>query len=104
MGVREKAVKSRLFSYLGEILLTSPKNNSIFGSINLNYMNRLRFLRFLFVLFIMLTVIFGIGLIVPENRDNALGRIGLWCGFIAMLVDAGVMFTEIRREKKEQDS
>jgi hypothetical protein len=52
----------------------------------------------------MLTVIFGIGLIVPENRDNALGRIGLWCGFIAMLVDAVVMFTEIRREKKEQDS
>ena len=57
-------------------------------------MNRLRFLRFLFVLFIVLTVIFGIGLIVPENRGNTLGRIGLWCGFIAMLVDAVVMFTE----------
>lgn len=78
--------------------------NRIFGFINRDCMNRLKLLRFLFVLFIVLTVIFGIGLIVPENRDNALGRIGLWCGFIAMLGDAVVMFTEIRREKKEQDS
>ena len=67
-------------------------------------MNRLKLLRFLFVLFIVLTVIFGIGLIVPENRSNALGRIGLWCGFIAMLVDAVVMYTEIRRAKKERDN
>ena len=51
-------------------------------------MNRLKLLRFLFVLFIVLTVVFGIGLIVPESRGNVLGRIGLWCGFIATLVNA----------------
>ncbi len=63
-------------------------------------MNRLKRLRFLFILFIVLTVVFGIGLIVPENKDNALGRIGLWCGFIAMLLNAVVMYAEIRRIKK----
>lgn len=63
-------------------------------------MNRLKLLRFLFVLFIVLTVVFGIGLLLPYNRDNVLGRIGLWCGFIAMLIDAVVMYTEIRKIKK----
>ena len=63
-------------------------------------MNRMKRLRFLFILFIVLTVVFGIGLIVPENKDNALGRIGLWCGFIAMLLNAVVMYAEIRRIKK----
>ena len=67
-------------------------------------MNRLKFLRSLFVLFTVLTVVFGIGLIVPENRDNTLGRVGLWCGFIAMLVDAIVTYTEIRKIKKGEDS
>ena len=63
-------------------------------------MNRLKRLRFLFILFIVLTVVFGIGLLVPENKDNDLGRIGLWCGFIAMLLNAVVMYAEIRRIKK----
>ena len=67
-------------------------------------MNRLKLLRSLFVLFTVLTVVFGIGLIVPENRDNTLGRVGLWCGFIAMLVDAIVTYTEIRKIKKGEDS
>ena len=67
-------------------------------------MNRLKLLRFLFILFTVLTVVFGIGLIVPENRDNTLGRVGLWCGFIAMLVDAIVTYTEIRKIKKGEDS
>ena len=67
-------------------------------------MNRLKLHRFLFVLFTVLTVVFGIGLIVPENRDNTLGRVGLWCGFIAMLVDAIVTYTEIRKIKKGEDS
>lgn len=67
-------------------------------------MNRLKLLRFLFILFTVLTVVFGIGLIVPENRDNTLGRVGLWCGFIAMLVDAILSYTEIRKIKKGEDS
>ena len=67
-------------------------------------MNRLKLLRFLFVLFTVLTVVFGIGLIVPENRDNTLGRVGLWCGFIAMLVDAILSYKEIRKIKKGEDS
>ena len=62
-------------------------------------MNRLKLLRFLFALFIVLTVIFGIGLIAPVNRDNVLGRIGLWCGFIATLVNAVLMYMEIRKIK-----
>ena len=67
-------------------------------------MNRLKFLRSLFVLFTVLTVVFGIGRIVPEDRDNTLGRVGLWCGFIAMLVDAILSYTEIRKIKKGEDS
>ena len=67
-------------------------------------MNRLKLLRFLFVLFTVLTVVFGIGLIVPENRDNTLGRVGLGCGVIAMLVDAIFSYTEIRKIKKGEDS
>ena len=63
-------------------------------------MNRLKFLRFLFVLSIVLTVIFGIGLIIPEMKDEALGRIGLWCGFISQLLLAMAMYSEIRRHKK----
>ena len=66
-------------------------------------MNRLKHLRFLFVLAIVLTVIFGIGLIVPDMKCNELGRIGLWCGLVSQLLLAVVMYSEIRRQKKEQD-
>ena len=66
-------------------------------------MNRLKHLRFLFVLAIVLTVIFGIGLIVPDMKDNELGRIGLWCGLVSQLLLAVAMYSEIRRQKKEQD-
>lgn len=67
-------------------------------------MNRLKYLRFLFVLSVVLMVIFGIGLIVPAMKGNVLGRIGLWCGFISQLLLAVVMYSEIRRNKKEQDN
>ena len=67
-------------------------------------MNRLKLLRFLFVLFVVLTVLFGIGLILPDMKGNLLGRIGLWCGFISQLLLAVVMYSEIRREKKGRDS
>lgn len=66
-------------------------------------MNRLKLLRFLFVLFIVLAVIFGIGLIVQDMKGDELGRIGLWCGLISQLLLAVVMYSEIRRQKKEQD-
>lgn len=67
-------------------------------------MNRLKLLGFLFALFIVLTIIFGIGLILPDMRGNVLGRIGLWCGFISQLLLAVVMYSEIRRTKKGEDS
>ena len=67
-------------------------------------MNRLKLLRLLFGLFIALTVIYGIGLIVSDMRDNTLGRIGLWCGFISQLLLALAMYSEIRRTKKGQDN
>lgn len=66
-------------------------------------MNRLKLLRFLFVLFCVLTVLFCILLIVPDMRDNVIGRIGLWCGFISQLLLAVSTYSEIRRNKKEQD-
>ena len=67
-------------------------------------MNRLKFLWFLVILAIVLMVVFGIGLIVPDMRGNVLGRIGLWCGFISQFLLALVMYSEIRRDKKRQDS
>ena len=67
-------------------------------------MNRLKHLRFLFVLFVVLTVFFGILLFVEDMRDNVLGRIGLWCGLISQLLLAVVMYSEIRKEKKEQNN
>lgn len=67
-------------------------------------MNRLKYLRFLFVLFVVLTVFFGILLIVKDMRDNVLGRIGLWCGLISQLLLAVVMYSEIRKEKKGQNN
>ena len=66
-------------------------------------MNRMKLLRILFVLFIVLTVVFGILLILPDMRGNVLGRIGLWCGFISQLLLAVVMYSEIRKDKKGQD-
>ena len=63
-------------------------------------MNRRKLLRFLFALFIVLTVIFGILLIVPDMRDNSIGRIGLWCGFISQLLLAGAMYSDIIKDKK----
>ncbi len=66
-------------------------------------MNRLKHLRFLFALSVVLMVIFGILLIVPDLRDNVIGRIGLWCGFISQLLLAVVMYSEIRRTKKGQN-
>ena len=68
------------------------------------HMNRLKLLRLLFALFIVLTVVFGILLIVPEMRGNVVGRIGLWCGFISQLILAVVMYSEIRKDKKGQES
>ena len=67
-------------------------------------MNRLKHLRFLFALFVVLTVIFGILLTVEDLRDNVLGRIGLWCGFISQLLLAVVMYSEIRKAKKGQNN
>ncbi len=67
-------------------------------------MNRLKYLRFLFVLFVVLTVFFGILLIVEDMRDNVLGRIGLWCGLISQLLLAVVMYSEIRKAKKGQNN
>lgn len=66
-------------------------------------MNRLKHLRFLFALSVVLVVIFGILLIVPDLRDNVIGRIGLWCGFISQLLLAVVTYSEIRRTKKGQN-
>ena len=67
-------------------------------------MNRLKHLRFLFALSVVLTVFFGILLIVEDMRDNVLGRIGLWCGFISQLLLAVVMYSEIRKAKKGQNN
>lgn len=63
-------------------------------------MNNLKLLRFLFFLFIVLSVIFGILLIIPDTRGNVIGRIGLWCGLVSQLLLAVVMYSEIRRTKK----
>lgn len=63
-------------------------------------MNNLKLLRFLFFLFIVLSVIFGILLIIPDIRGNVIGRIGLWCGLVSQLLLAMVMYSEIRRTKK----
>ena len=67
-------------------------------------MKRLKFLRFLFILAIVLTVVFGILLIVPDLRNNVLGRIGLWCGLISQVFLAISIFSEIRRFKKGKDN
>ena len=67
-------------------------------------MNRLKPLRFLFALFVLLTVFFGILLIVKDMTDGVLGRIGLWCGFISQLLLAVVMYSEIRKAKKGQNN
>lgn len=56
------------------------------------------------LIFLVAAVIFGIGLIVPAMRGNDLGRIGLWCGFISQLLLAVVMYSEIRRNRKEQNN
>ena len=67
-------------------------------------MDRLKLLRILFILSIVLAVLFGIGLLVPDMKDNQLGRIGLWCGLISQFLLAVSMFLEIKRNKKGQDS
>ena len=66
-------------------------------------MNRLKLLRFLFALFVVLTIVFGILLILPDMRGNVLGRIGLWCGFISQLLLAVVMYSEIRRDPVREE-
>ena len=67
-------------------------------------MNRLKHLRLLFALFVVLTVIFGILLLVEDLKDDVIGRIGLWCGFISQLLLAVVMYSEIRKAKKGQNN
>ena len=67
-------------------------------------MNRLKHLRFLFALSVLLTVFFGILLIVKDMTDGVLGIIGLWCGFISQLLLAVVMYSEIRKAKKGQNN
>ena len=67
-------------------------------------MNRLKLLRFLFALFLVLAMVFGIGLLIPDMKESVLGRIGLWSGFIAQLLLAAAMYSEIKRYKNGQDS
>ena len=81
-----------------------PNNITFESQKNGIRMNRLKLLGFLFALFIVLAVVFGIGLILPDMRGNVLGRIGLWCGFISQFLLAVVMYSEIRRTKKGEDS
>ena len=61
-------------------------------------MNRSKLLQFLFVLSIVLAVIFGIELIVTDWRSIILAGIGLWCGLVAQLMLAAVVFSEIKKE------
>ena len=67
-------------------------------------MSKMKLLRFLFILAIVLVIVFGIELFVIDIKDNVIGGIGLWCGLISQLLLAAVMFSEIRRNKKEEDS
>jgi Na+-driven multidrug efflux pump len=67
-------------------------------------MNRLKLLRILFILSVVLTVVFGILLILTDMRGTVLGRIGLWCGFISQLLLTVVMYSEIRKDKRGRDS
>lgn len=62
-------------------------------------MNKRKLLRFLFALFVVLTLVFGVLLILPDMRGNVVGRIGLWCGFVSQLLLAVSMYSEIRRER-----
>ena len=67
-------------------------------------MNSTKFNWILLVLFCVLTVIFGIGLIMTlanGDRINMLGRIGLWLGVIANAMSAVVQVSEIRRKNRE---
>ena len=64
-------------------------------------MNKLKACRFLLVLFIVLAVIFCLGLFLPDMKDNKLFQIVMWLGLISQLIQAGVMFFEIRRIKKD---
>jgi len=64
-------------------------------------MNKLKFARFLFILSIVLVVVFCSCLLFdPQAKDNIIGRIGLWCGFISQFLLAVVEYSEIRRIKK----
>ena len=59
----------------------------------------------LLVLFCVLTVIFCICLIMtPANGDlmNTVGRVGLWLGVIADVVNAVVQVFVIRRKNREK--
>ena len=67
-------------------------------------MNSTKFNWILLVLFCVLTVIFGIGLIMTlanGDRINMLGRIGLWLGVIANAMSAIVQVFEIHRKNRE---
>lgn len=66
-------------------------------------MNKQILLRILFALCIVLSVVFGILLIIPDMRGNVIGRIGLWCGLVSQLLLAVVMYSEIRRIKKNDN-
>ena len=48
---------------------------------------------------IVLTVIFGVELIVTDWRSNVLAGIGLWCGLFSQLMLAVLMFSEIKKER-----
>ena len=64
-------------------------------------MNKLKLSWFLFILALVLSVVFGVLLILPSTKGNELGRIGLWCGLVSQLLLAVAMFSEIRKSKKE---
>ena len=63
-------------------------------------MNKQKLVIFLFVLAIVLFMAFAILLLLPETKDNTIGRIGLWCGLVSQFLLASAMYSEIHRIKK----
>ena len=67
-------------------------------------MNNTKINWILLVLFSVLTVVFCVCLMMtPATGDpmNTLGRVGLWLGVIADVVNAVLQVFEIRRKKRE---
>ena len=67
-------------------------------------MDRLKILYILLGCTVLLSLVFGILILIQDSEANYIGGTGAWCGVISQLLLSAALMIEIARIKKGRDN